>query len=233
MLMLMTKIHADMFLDWDWFLPINFGFARSARCSKKIFRSLQLMAMGRGVLLLCGQNLFSSAQNQYWGKGITNVVLKTPTFKFNDLIGFLLLLSSVCVIIIMILMAMMMILYQVVLHANETCLPRNLTIIFSFLQSGNFCARHIFLRWSVDLFGGVFTVQCQMVSGGGRLVSGGLIFLGRGLVHNLNTLHYPTRGSWTTLREGKRKEVQGYDLWPNEGGSSLQGEETTFRWSMP
>ena len=158
--------HADMFLDWNWFLPINFGFARSARCSKKIFRSLQLMAMGWGVLLLCGQNLLSSAQIQFWGKGFTKVVLKTPTFKLDDLIGFLLLLSSVCVIMIMILMTMMMIFYQVVLHANETCLPRNLTIIFSFLQSGNFCAHHIFLRWSIDLSGGVFSARwCQGVGG--------------------------------------------------------------------
>ena len=116
---------------------------------------------------------------------------------------------------------------------KEPCLPRNLTlVIFSFLQSGNFGPGYVHLS-KMELRSFRWFVQCQMVSGGGRLVSGGLIFLGRGLVHNLNTLHYPTRGSWTTLREGKRKEVQGYDLWPNEGGSSLQGEETTFRWSMP
>ena len=53
------------------------------------------MAMESGVLLLCGQNLFSSAQKQFWGKGITKVVLKTPTFKLDDLIGFLPLLSIV------------------------------------------------------------------------------------------------------------------------------------------
>ena len=133
----------------------------------------------------------------------------------------------------MILMAMMMILYQVVLHANETCLPRNLTIIFSFLQSGNFCAHHIFLRWSVDLSGGVFTVQCQMVSGGGRLVSGGLFSWDKACCSTtpnyLTTYCVQTSRCWCTVSEGKRKGVQGYDLCPNGGGSSLQGEEeTTF-----